>query len=109
MLPNGRLEGTAPPMLWLSPADARRKLVVLDEGDGDGYYPPVEKDQYLAYFKRSWIRRRDGKYAGEPRRLPRSYLPMAYSISDDYLKPLFDHVVSAKGDSKHYRDGRGIT
>ena len=58
---------------------------------------------------RSWIRRRDGKYAGEPRRLPRSYLPMAYSISDDYLKPLFDHVVSAKGDSKHYRDGRGIT
>jgi hypothetical protein len=57
LLPNGRIAASAPPVLWLSPEDARKKLVVLDEGDGDGFYPPIKPDQYLAYFKRSWIKR----------------------------------------------------
>jgi hypothetical protein len=41
---------------------------------------------------------RDGKYVGKPRRLDRSYLPMAYSVSDDYMRPLLNHITtSSKG------------
>ena len=62
------------------------------------------QDQYLAYFKRSWILRSDGKYKGVPRRFERNYLPMAYSVSDEYLRSLFEH---SDGKGKDTTGGAG--
>jgi len=60
------------------------RLVVLDEGDHHGFYPPAAKLPYLAYFKRSWIHKRDGAYLGPGKRLPRAFYPMPYAASDRY-------------------------
>lgn len=73
--------------------------MVLDEGDGAGFFPPVGTN-FLAYFKRSWPLRKDGKYAGPAKRHARNYWPMAYSVSDDYTAPLFGHLhVKGHGDT----------
>ena len=54
----------------------------------------------MAYFKRSWPLRKDGKYAGPAKRHARNYWPMAYSVSDDYTAPLFGHLhVKGHGDT----------
>lgn len=45
---------------------------------------------YLAYFKRSWIKKRDGRYLGPPKRLPRAYFPMVYAASDAYHKGVME-------------------
>jgi len=63
------------------------RLVVLDEGDHHGFYPPVAKLPYLAYFKRSWIHKRDGTYLGPGKRLPRAFYPLPYAASDRYHPP----------------------
>ena len=62
------------------------KLLVLDEGDGTTFYPKVKSDSYLIYFKRSFVRKRDGKYTGVGSGYARAYLPMVYSVSDGYLR-----------------------
>jgi hypothetical protein len=69
---------------------ARKKLVVLDEGDGTGYFPPVKEGAYLAYFKRSWVAKKNGKYTGVPRRRAHNYFPMAYSMSDNYTTAILE-------------------
>lgn len=63
------------------------KLIVLDEGDGAGYYGKVKEQSYLIYLKRSWVTKRDGAYTGTGRRYSRNYFPMAYSVSDSYFDP----------------------
>jgi hypothetical protein len=70
--------------------------VVLDEGDGPGFFPPVGTN-FLAYFKRSWPMRKDGQLSkgAPPKRHGRNYWPMAYSVSDDYTAPLFGHLHAA--------------
>jgi hypothetical protein len=60
------------------------RLVVLDEGDHHGVYPPAAKLPYLAYFKRSWVKKRDGLYLGPGARLPRAFFPLPYAASDAY-------------------------
>jgi hypothetical protein len=51
------------PPTMLTDEEARKRLVVLDEGDGNGFFPPV-KDAYMSYFKRSWPHRKNGKAVG---------------------------------------------
>ena len=63
------------------------KLLVLDEGDGTTFYPKVRSDSYLIYFKRSFVRKRDGKYTGVGGGYKRAYLPMVYSVSDGAPPP----------------------
>lgn len=87
------------PFLWFSWHCLQNQKVVLDEGDGPGFFPPVGTN-FLAYFKRSWPLRKDGKYAGPAKRHARNYWPMAYSVSDDYTAPLFGHLhVKGHGDT----------
>lgn len=73
---------TQPPAPETLPHDA--KLLVLDEGDGEGYHPKAANLNYIVYFKRSWVKKSNGKYQGPPRRLNRNYFPMVYSSSDQY-------------------------
>ncbi|KAH8059251.1 glycosyl transferase [Aureococcus anophagefferens] len=60
-------------------------LVVLDEGDGAGFYPRVGEHDYLIYLKRSFVTKSDGVYTGTGRRYNRHYYPMAYSVADSYF------------------------
>jgi len=74
----------------------RSKTVVLDEGDGpdlffiDGVPHGGIKD-WLLYFKRSFVRRHNGKFVGYmPYLLKHSgVLPMTYTIADAYVRPKF--------------------
>lgn len=72
-LPNGDVVNTLTP-----------KLVVLDEGDGPGHVRHVKDGEYIAYFKRSWVRKVDGVFAHNPARYSHNYFPMAYSVSNNY-------------------------
>ncbi|KAH8051836.1 glycosyl transferase [Aureococcus anophagefferens] len=71
---------TPPPV-----ANGPNKLVVLDEGDGAGFYPRVGEHDYLLYLKRSFVTKSDGVYTGTGRRYNRHYYPMAYSVADSYF------------------------
>ena len=71
---------TPPPV-----ANGPNKLVVLDEGDGAGFYPRVGEHDYLIYLKRSFVTKSDGVYTGTGRRYNRHYYPMAYSVADSYF------------------------
>ena len=88
-------EDDADVVLWLPqwtnrvPAirEPRRRLVILDEHDDrarrDGGY---KSEEYLAYYKRSFVRKADGAFAGlfEAPLGARTYA-LPYSISDAYL------------------------
>ena len=88
-------EEDADVVLWLPqwtnriPAirEPRRRLVILDEHDDrarrDGGY---KSEDYLAYYKRSFVRKADGAFAGlfEAPLGARTYA-LPYSISDAYL------------------------
>ncbi len=76
---------TRTPPSFIRDKKEQRQLIVLDEGDGAGYFPAVKQDDYLAYFKRSWVSKRDGAYTGHGRRYQRHYYPLAYSIADSYF------------------------
>ena len=90
-----RREEDADVVLWLPqwtnrvPAirEPRRRLVILDEHDDrarrDGGY---KSEEYLAYYKRSFVRKADGAFAGlfEAPLGARTYA-LPYSISDAYL------------------------
>jgi hypothetical protein len=76
---------TRTPPAFIRDKKEQRQLIVLDEGDGAGYFPAVKQDDYLAYFKRSWVSKRDGAYTGHGRRYQRHYYPLAYSIADSYF------------------------
>jgi hypothetical protein len=76
---------TRTPPQFIRDKKEQRQLIVLDEGDGAGYFPAVKQDDYLAYFKRSWVSKRDGAYTGHGRRYQRHYYPLAYSIADSYF------------------------
>eukprot|EP01041_Mallomonas_annulata_P001756 gene1756-3391_t len=65
------------------------KLVVLDEGDGQGLFSPpnAPKTWSLLYFKRSYVKRHDGAFLGFLNYVKRSHvLPMTYSIADAYVR-----------------------
>lgn len=82
----------------IPPVDASaRTLVVLDEGDGSGYWGSVQENSYLLYLKRSWVNKRDGAYTGIGKRYKRNYFPLAYSVSDSY----FDASKTKRGDQRH--------
>jgi len=66
-------------------ANGPNRLVVLDEGDGAGFYPRVKEQSYLVYLKRSFVTKRDGAYTGTGRHYKRNYFPLAYSVADSYL------------------------
>ena len=76
-----------------------KKMVVLDEGDGpdlftlDGLVHGGAKE-WLLYFKRSFVKRRDGKFVGYmPYLLKHSaVLPMTYTIADAYVRPKFNFL-----------------
>ena len=39
----------------------KAKFLILDEGDGAGYVPKAQSINYIAYFKRSWTKKQNGK------------------------------------------------
>ena len=73
------------------------KLLILDEGDGPSLFDTGEKEQQKLYFKRSYVRRRDGifqSYMGYVKRT--DILPMSYTIADAYVSNMF--TLQAKRD-----------
>lgn len=65
------------------------RLVVLDEGDGPGHIRKVKNGEYIAYFKRSWVRKSDGAFLANPIRFEDRYYPMTYSVSNNYTSGVF--------------------
>ena len=88
-------EADADVVLWLPQwtnripmiKEPRRRLIILDEHDDrarrDGGY---KTEEYLAYYKRSFVRKTDGAFEGlfEAPLGARTYA-LPYSISDAYL------------------------
>jgi len=81
------------PELWLwlptlttnkPTADPRRQLIVLDEHDSAS---KIQRTEYLAYFKRSFVSKRDGRVVDQwgrhHHKKPR-FFPFQYSIADAY-------------------------
>lgn len=79
------------------------KLIVLDEFDFHNIYSPASsKEDYTAmyggpsvpwyymYFKRSFVRRHDGKFLGYPHLLQREVYPLTYSIAEAYVPHQFN-------------------
>ena len=80
------------------------QTVVLDEGDHANLFeppPPAAASQgrragadapspWLLYFKRSYVKRSDGKFKGYmPYLKTNGVLPMSYTIADAYVRPVF--------------------
>ena len=74
------------------------RLVVMDEGDGsDVFQPPGRvhgRDRWnLLYFKRSYVRRRDGAFGGYMPYLKIDnsgmILPMTYTVAEAYINPKY--------------------
>lgn len=80
------------------------KLIVLDEFDGPSplfnparsiaeyaaVYGSREAQWYDMYFKRSFVRRRDGVFVGYPHLTVRDVYPLTYSIAEAYIPHRFN-------------------
>jgi len=70
------------------------KTVVLDEGDHANMFDPsadpAKPTKWLLYFKRSFVRRSNGRFVGYMPYLQRNdVLPMSYTIADAYVRNTF--------------------
>jgi len=70
------------------------KTVVLDEGDHANMFDPSpvpgKPTKWLLYFKRSFVRRSNGRFMGYMPYLQRNdVLPMSYTIADAYVRNSF--------------------
>eukprot|EP00596_Hydrurales_sp_CCMP1899_P000524 CAMPEP_0119038306 /NCGR_PEP_ID=MMETSP1177-20130426/7141_1 /TAXON_ID=2985 /ORGANISM="Ochromonas sp, Strain CCMP1899" /LENGTH=529 /DNA_ID=CAMNT_0007000705 /DNA_START=165 /DNA_END=1751 /DNA_ORIENTATION=+ len=78
------------------------KMIVMDEFDGPTLYAPRPSKQlmveaygksmrwYFMYFKRSFVKRKDGKFFGYPHfNIPDVY-PMTYALAEAYLQHNFN-------------------
>lgn len=45
--------------------DKKSRLVVLDEGDHPGVWSGFKEGEYLSYFKRSWVQKKNGTSFGK--------------------------------------------
>jgi hypothetical protein len=83
------------------------RLVVLDEADGSSAYAPQNSREkmmqmypgklsegtvlwYYAFFKRSYVMRRNGKGARYPHLNKKHFFPLTYSIAESYLPYKFN-------------------
>jgi hypothetical protein len=83
------------------------RLIVLDEADGSSAYAPQNTKEkmmkmypgrfsegtviwYYAFFKRSYVMRRNGKSARYPHLSKKHFFPLTYSISESYLPYRFN-------------------
>lgn len=83
------------------------KLIVLDESDGSFPFSPRKNEKelrlaypdkiiennvmwYFAFFKRSYVHRKDGRFIRYPFMLKKDFFPMVYSIADKYIRPEFN-------------------
>lgn len=84
------------------------RLVVLDEADGSSAYAPQSTKEkmmqmypgrlssegtvlwYYAFFKRSYVIRRDGKGTRHPHRHKPHFFPLTYSVAESYLPYRFN-------------------
>ena len=65
--------GEADAVIWLPTSTGQpphsvpshAKFLILDEGDGAGYVPKAQSMNYIAYFKRSWAKKNNGKVSVE--------------------------------------------
>lgn len=78
----------------------RHKLLLLDEGDGPQLFSlpkpspgmkPSEKEHFLMYFKRSYVRRENGRFRGymnyvSAQTQPIPVLPLFYPVATAYLR-----------------------
>ena len=83
------------------------RLIVLDEFDlHQNFAPFVTKEERLQhypvvdnsvlwnflYFKRSFVRRRDGVFFGYPHLAKRDIYPLTYSIAEAYIQSPFNQI-----------------
>ncbi len=79
------------------------RLIVLDEFDGHSLISPtlnstefrraygkVDAQWYYMYFKRSFVRRNDGKFTGYPHLAKPDAYPMTYALAEAYLPHHFN-------------------
>ena len=82
-------EEDADVILWLpsltrtAPHCASRRLIILDEHDDPK--PKVKMNDYLAYFKRSYVLKKDGVVLGQLVNPPERYFPFQYSMAAAYI------------------------
>lgn len=71
----------------------RNKTLVLDEGDGPQVFDMGPGAKPLIIFKRSYIRRDNGKFNGYMPYLKQrgDVLPMTYPVAEAYIRPKFVH------------------
>lgn len=98
------LPGSAPWHLTeIRNASFAKRLIVLDEFDGHTLFSPgypqaehVERyggpsaPWYYMYFKRSYVRRLDGRFQGYPHLAQHELYPLTYSIAEVYIPPHFN-------------------
>ena len=65
-------------------------MIFVDEADWASSHAHVRDDaaQYLAYFKRSWVDKRDAvpmRASGSRHARSKSYFPMPYALADEYV------------------------
>lgn len=72
----------------------RNKTMVLDEGDYPQLFDPPatkNKDNFILYFKRSYVRRHHGHFEGYMGYLHREEIfPMTYTIMEAYIRTTFN-------------------
>ena len=73
------------------------KTIVLDEGDYPELFTPGgginDVAKWLLYFKRSYVRRQDGRFIDYMNYLKRNdVLPMTYTIAEAYVKNTFNMI-----------------
>ena len=77
------------------------KMIVMDEHDGPTLFHPRKtlqevikdygsKQWYFMYYKRSFVRREDGKFLGFPHFDKSDVYPMVYPIAEAYLPIVFN-------------------
>lgn len=98
------LPGSAPWHLTeIRNASFAKRLIVLDEFDGHTLFSPgypqaehVERyggpsaPWYYMYFKRSYVRRLDGRFQGYPHLVQHELYPLTYSIAEVYIPQHFN-------------------
>ncbi len=69
----------------------RRKMIVIDEGDYQPLFHPDDgNEEWLLYFKRSYVNRHVGEYKGFMNYLDNPVVfPMTYPIAEAYIKTDF--------------------
>ena len=79
-----------PTLYRYAPPVPANRMIFVDEADWASSHAHIRDDaaQYLAYFKRSWVDKRDAvpmRASGSRHARSKSYFPMPYALADEYV------------------------